>query len=136
MSPLGGYFFRVALGGLAVRALISCKNVEAPPTPANIGGTWSYTEALTESVFGISCADTGTYSFTQDGAKFGGNYVQTGKCRSGGSVAFNTGHGPVTNGSVTTIRVQFTADSLCSYTGLLSNARDAVAQGTGLCDFI
>ena len=60
MSPLGGYVFRIAAGGLAVAALISCKNVDEPPAPAVIGGTWVYTETLADNLFDVTCADTGT----------------------------------------------------------------------------
>jgi hypothetical protein len=62
--------------------------------------------------------------------------VQTGRCVVGGNKQFNDGHGPVTDGSVNTVHLQFTAGSLCTYAGQLSSAHDAVNAGTGICDFM
>lgn len=136
MSHVRGYPVRAGLGGIAVALLLSCKNVEDPPTPAAIGGTWQYHETMADDLFNVTCADTGTYTFTQEGGKFSGTFVQTGKCRSGGTSYFNTGHGLVTNGTVTDVRLEFTAGDLCAYAGQLSMAHDAVNEGTGLCDFV
>jgi hypothetical protein len=136
MSHAGGYLLRAGLGGMAVALVLSCKNVDDPPTPAAIGGSWRYTETLTDDLYQLNCADTGSYSFEQDGPKFSGRYVQSGICHSGTSAFFNTGHGLVTDGSVTNIRVKFTAGTTCTYTGLLSPAGDAVSSGTGICEFM
>ncbi|HWH03254.1 MAG TPA: hypothetical protein VN674_06155 [Gemmatimonadales bacterium] len=136
MSHAVTWLLRAGLGGIAVAAVLSCKNVDDPPAPAAIAGSWQYTETLSDNLFQITCADTGVYTFNQDGPKFSGNYVQSGICENQGSKFFNTGHGPVTNGSVTNVRLQFTASELCSYTGQLSAAHDAVNAGTGICDFV
>lgn len=126
----------LALSGLAALTLLSCKNVDEPPSPAAVAGTWLYHETLADNLFQVTCVDTGTYVFTQEGGKVGGTFVQTGRCRSGGTVVLNDGHGLITNGTVTNIRLQFTAADLCTYAGQLSTARDAVNSGTGLCDFV
>jgi len=127
---------RVGRCAILVAVLAGCKNVDDPPTPAAIAGTWLYHEILADNLYDVTCVDTGTYTFTQDGGKVGGMFVQTGKCTSGGSQAFNDGHGLITDGTVTDVRVQFTAADLCTYTGLLTPARDAVTAGTGVCDFV
>lgn len=136
MSHARAYLFRAGLGGIAVAAVLSCKNVDEPPAPAVIGGAWQYTETLADNLFQITCADTGNYTFTQNGSTFSGNYVQSGICQNGTTKFFNTGHGLVTDGTVNNIRLQFTAGTLCAYTGQLSAARDAVTAGTGVCDFV
>lgn len=131
-----GWLFRAGFGGIAVAVVLSCKNVDEPPAPAVIGGAWQYTETLADNLFQITCADTGNYTFNQDGPKFTGMYVQSGTCHNGTTKFFNTGHGQVTDGTVTNIRLQFTAGGLCAYTGQLSAAHDAVNAGTGICDFV
>src|SRR5215469_10805874 len=136
MGHVCGYLVRAGLGGIAVAAALSCRNVDDPPAPAVIDGGWQYTETLADNLFQITCADTGSYTFTQDGPKFTGNYVQSGVCKNGTTKFFNTGHGLVTDGTVSNVRLQFTAGTLCAYTGQLSAARDAVNAGTGVCDFV
>ena len=135
---MAGIHFSTVIAALAATTLAaaSCKNVDEPPTPASVAGTWLYTESLVDNLYQVSCADTGTYIFTQDGGKVGGMFIQTGRCRANGSVLLNDGHGSITNGTVSDVRLQFTAADLCSYTGLLSTAHDAVPAGTGVCDFI
>ena len=68
-----GWLLRAGLGAMAVAAVLSCRNVEDPPAPAAIGGSWQYTETLADNLFQITCADTGVYTFNQDGSKFSGN---------------------------------------------------------------
>lgn len=136
MPSARGTVLSIVFGGALIAGLVACNNVEDLPAPANIGGTWAYTETLADNLFQITCADTGSYTFNQDGPKFSGNFVQSGICRNGMTKVFNTGHGLVTGGSVTDVRLQFTAADLCAYTGQLSPARDAVNAGTGLCDFV
>jgi hypothetical protein len=115
---------------------LACKNVDEPATPAAISGTWLYHESMVDNLYGASCADTGTYALTQNGPRFTGTFVQSGICRNGNVAVFNTGHGPVTDGVVTNIKVQFTAGTLCAYTGLLSQSHASVDAGTGLCAFV
>src|SRR5690242_9476845 len=112
-----GWLLRAGLGGIAVAAVLSCKNVDDPPAPAAIGGSWQYTETLADDLYQLTCSDTGVYTFNQNGPKFSGRYVQSGICDNQGTKFFNTGHGLVTDGSVTNIRLQFTASELCTYTG-------------------
>ena len=128
----------IAGAGLLVALSLACRNVDAVDPPAVIDGNWLYHETLVDNLYGLTCADTGTYTFTQSGPKFSGSYVQTGKCHNGSDprVLGNSGHGQVTDGSVTSVHVQFTAGGTCTYEGLLSNAKDAVNSGTGICQFV
>ena len=135
---MAGHHFPTVIAAFAAIGVVtaSCKNVDDPPTPAAVAGTWLYHETLADNLYQVTCADTGTYTFTQDGPKVAGMFVQTGRCHSDGVTLLNDGHGWITNGTVSNIRLQFTAADLCSYTGLLSTAHDAVTAGTGVCDFV
>lgn len=135
MTPLRGFLLRASLGSLVVAAL-SCKNVEDLPSPAAIDGAWRYTETLTDQLDQLTCTDTGTYTFSQEGRKFTGIYEQTGICHSGAAIYVNAGRGLVTDGAVTDVRLQFTAGAVCTYGGRLSAARDAVSAGTGICAYV
>lgn len=136
MLPLRGILLRAGLGGIAVAAVLSCKNVDDLPKPAAIDGDWRYTENLVDQLHQLTCADTGKYTFNQDGPKFTGNYMQTGICRSGSNKFVNAGVGLVTDGAVTDVHVQFTAGAICTYGGRLSAAHDAVSAGTGICSYV
>src|SRR5579864_4944929 len=136
MPSARGTVLPILIGGAVIGVLLSCRNVDDLPAPADIAGGWVYTETLADNLFQVTCADTGTYTFNQDGPKFSGNFVQSGICRNGTAKFYNTGHGLVTGGSVTNVRLQFTAADLCAYTGQLSATHDAVSAGTGLCDFV
>ncbi|HEX4633574.1 MAG TPA: hypothetical protein VH163_07075 [Gemmatimonadales bacterium] len=136
MSHLRGYLLRAGLGGIAVTAMLSCKDIESVPTPAAIDGDWRYSETLVDQLNQLTCADTGTYTFTQNGGKFTGLYAQTGICHSGTTKFVNAGHGLVTDGAVTDVHLQFIAGTDCTYGGRLSAAHDAVSAGTGVCDYV
>lgn len=135
MTAVRGFLLRALPAAVLAGVLLACHAMD-DPAPAAIDGTWLYHETMIDQLYSVTCNDTGTYTFNQTGAKFTGSFVQTGRCVVAGAKQFNDGHGNVTDGSVTSVHVQFTAGGTCSYTGLLSTAHDAVNAGTGICDFV
>jgi hypothetical protein len=125
----------VFLAGTAAAALLGCSRDPTGPAPAQIAGNWTYHEVMTDHLQQMVCTDTGTYALVQDGARFSGRFVQTGVCASGSSRFANDGHGSVSEGVVNANAIQFKADSVCGYAGLVAASRTTVTSGRGYCTF-
>lgn len=122
-------------GATCAAALLACVRDPTGPAPAQIAGDWTYHEVMTDNLQQMVCTDTGTYSLVQSGARFSGRFVQTGHCVSGNSRILNSGHGPVSEGTISANAIQFKADSVCAYEGLIAASHAAVNAGRGFCQF-
>jgi hypothetical protein len=71
-----------------------------PPSNVSIAGTWDWTELVSDASAGITCADTGTYVFSQVGAGLAGTKQQVGKCTGPNGTVDNSGSVPVLDGFV------------------------------------
>ena len=56
----------------------------------DVAGEWNFTEQLVDQVDGITCADTGSYVFTQNGSDIGGTKAHVGTCIGPGIAWDNT----------------------------------------------
>jgi Big-like domain-containing protein len=84
-----------AFGGDTADAFITV----VPPTSVSIAGTWDWTELIQDSG-GFTCADTGTYVFSQVGEGFAGTNQQVGSCTGPSGTVDNSGSYPVRVGTV------------------------------------
>ncbi len=71
-----------------------------PPTNVSIAGTWDWTDSYTFTTGGGTCADTGTFVFTQVGGGFTGSANWVGACTGPSGTVDNSGSGPVLDGGV------------------------------------
>lgn len=125
---------RPPLGGLvAVTALACGFGAVAPRPPADIAGLWTYRETIADDLHGWSCTDSGTYTFTQDGSAFSGDYDQDGACATPSGAVTNRGRGSVNHGTVGEVSVEFDTDTLCRYAGVLDRSHAALEGGTAEC---
>ncbi len=104
------------------------------PAPVHVAGLWHYSEELSDPLRGLTCTDTGSYRFRQDGATFTGDYFQVGVCLStSGGGFFNTDSGRLAGGVVVGQTLRFNATPTCSYEGRLSGTPAASISGRGYC---
>ena len=122
-------------GATCAAALLACVRDPTGPAPAQIAGDWTYHEVMTDQLQQMVCTDTGTYSLVQSGARFSGRFVQTGHCVSGATHLLNSGHGSVSEGTISANSIQFKVDSICGYEGLVAASHTAVTSGRGFCAF-
>jgi len=101
-------------------ALAACGGGDGTgPGLLSLGGSWSYSETLTDQVHSISCNDAGTVNITQTNSTFTGTFNQTGLCTGPGGSADNSGSGSVTGGQVNGSNVSFQVP-FCQYQGTAS----------------
>ena len=113
---------------------LGCTRGGTDPSVPAIAGRWAYTESITDDLFHISCADTGTYEFTQVGSAFDGTFAQVGTCRSPSGPLDNHGRGPVADGRIVGLTVRFHAAACCEYEGQLSGDPPSGLGGRGFWD--
>src|SRR5213594_2777280 len=111
----GGLVTGVAVGRATITATSEAKSALAAievvplgPIP-DIDGVWDWTEHIDFSANQIACDDTGSYTFTQQGAAFVGVSQQVGTCAGpGGKFAYNA-TSAVRAGVVTSRTISFRA---------------------------
>lgn len=115
-----------------ILAFVACTDTNEPP-PAQVDGLWRYTEVLTDRLRGLTCTDTGSYRFRQDGARFTGEYFQVGVCVSSTAGFFNTDSGQLSAGVIIGNTLRFNATPMCGYEGRLTGVPPTGVAGRGYC---
>lgn len=123
---------RSHLAPALILALVACADT-SQPAPPHVDGLWHYSEVLADRLRGLTCTDTGSYRFRQDGATFTGEYFQVGVCLGATGGFFNTDSGRLSGGLIVGNTVTFTATPMCRYEGRLTGAPPAEVAGRGYC---
>jgi hypothetical protein len=101
-------------------------------TDFDIGGDWYWEEAVADTSLGVTCADTGSITVTQNGVTFTATGHITGACIGPGGTAPIDGAIQVTSGKIAGSSVTFSADG-CPYRGTAFGAAPDSAHGTISC---
>ncbi len=101
-------------------------------TDFDIGGDWYWEEAVADTSLGVTCADTGSITVTQNGVTFTATGHITGACIGPGGTAPIDGAIQVTSGKISGSSVTFSADG-CPYRGTAFGAAPDSAHGTISC---
>lgn len=123
---------RVVFAPALCVVLAACADT-TEPQPADVGGIWHYSERLADQLRGLTCTDTGSYRFRQEGATFTGEYFQVGVCLGQGGGFFNTDSGRLSAGRIVGHTLRFDATPMCSYEGRLTGAPPHGVAGRGYC---
>lgn len=114
--------------------VLSCKGTSEPSgPPADVAGAWAFGQRMTGG--GISCANHGTVTITQNGSHFSATYSHTGFCAGPGGTVDNSGSGDITTGTVNGAAIQFSIPG-CSYRGNVVGDPPDGATGTVSCQIM
>lgn len=118
--------------------LTACSGGESstqPSGPANIAGTWNFSESKTDTEHSISCNNSGTMTINQSGSTFSGTYSTTGSCTGPGGSIDNSGTGSISGGQINGSSISFQID-FCEYSGTMSSSDSPnTMEGNGSCSF-
>lgn len=125
-----------AVAVLAVVALVACGgDSTGPAAPISIGGVWQFSDNISSTALGISCANTGPVSVAQTGANFSGSSNVHQVCTDGvGGVVTGDAVVAVTGGQISGSSVSFQTDG-CQYTGHVSGSPANAMSGQESCTF-
>lgn len=135
----GGLVTGVAAGSASITASAEGKIGTAAIVvlnPIAIVGIWDFTERFTDTQHGITCSDTGSYVFTQTGARFSGSSEQVGTCSGPNGPFDNALLGQVTSGRIAAdSSISFVVD-VCQYAADVTGTPPNHMAGTLSCSAV
>ena len=121
---------RLASTLLVVTAL-GCSEPSSSGPPADISGSWAFSQSLVGQVANSGCKNHGRVTVTQDATTFTATYSQVGFCFGPGG-ADNSGSGTIVDGRVNGNGISFSTDA-CRYRGNVVGELPDGAEGTVTC---
>ena len=111
--------------------LVACSSDSNSPS-ANISGSWSFTDNISNSTLGVSCMSQGTAAYTQTGTQVSATATVHAVCTGPGGVADTTGTNTLA-GDIDGDNVSFQDSSGCTLEGTVSGSPSNRMSGTEHC---